>query len=76
MPYGDVKPQEVQRKVREGLRCARPAGTSDAYYDICLACWAHARTDRPTFKDLQRTLVKQMAAINAPVRDLSAELAK
>ena len=71
-----MKPQEIQRRVRDGLRCSRLATMSDDFYALCLECWIGNPAARPSFKDIQRTIVSLMARLGGATRDLSAELAK
>lgn len=50
MPYGKVKTQEVQRRVRDGLRLPCPEGVPKEFYDTAASCWKHDRHARPSFK--------------------------
>ena len=80
MPYADLKAQEVQRKVREGLRLPKQKTTPDELHQLCLSCWNHVRTERLSFAEIARMLVKMtakdMETNHNTVRDISAELAR
>lgn len=80
MPYADLKAQEVQRKVREGLRLPKQKTTPDELHQLCLSCWNHVRTERLSFAEIARMLVKMMAkdmeTNHNTVRDISAELVR
>jgi len=56
MPYKDLKTQEVQRKVREGLRLAPPPGVPDEYCAVMATCFREDRNSRPSFNDLKNEL--------------------
>ena len=49
MPYSGLKTQEVQRKVREGLRLQPEPGTNEDYFAIAQSCWRLDRAQRPKF---------------------------
>ena len=50
MPYGKLKTQEVQRKVREGLRLTKTDNCPEEYFATASSCWKIDRHARPTFK--------------------------
>jgi hypothetical protein len=75
MPYEELKPQEVQRKVREGVRLVKAAKSSEDFHRICAACWALDRKARPTFKAIEEQISKALAKIGSPaVRDIGVLL--
>jgi hypothetical protein len=66
VPYEDLKPQEVQRKVREGLRLTKVPGVSDEFHKLCQTCWFHNREERPTFVELQKQLIRMLTRVCFP----------
>ena len=49
MPYGKLKTQEVQRKVREGLRLTKPENCPEEFFATAGSCWKVDRRARPSF---------------------------
>jgi hypothetical protein len=71
MPYEELKPQEVQRKVREGVRLQKSPKSSDDFAKICLACWAVDRKQRPKFSQLESQIQDLITKLGSPaVRDI------
>lgn len=74
MPYDQLKTQEVQRKVRDGLRLDHPPHCPHDLYELMLRCWAVERTDRPSFAELTKTLTAMLSAQKASDRDVAASV--
>jgi hypothetical protein len=75
MPYPSVKPQEIQRRVREGLRLSTPYGCPADLYGLLSSCWRASPADRPTFTEIHRELITYLRVCKDPIRDLGAVLA-
>jgi hypothetical protein len=39
MPYPTVKPIDVIKRVKDGMRPQRPAGVSDEFWSVAASCW-------------------------------------
>lgn len=72
MPYDQLKTQEVQRKVREGLRLEKPANCPDELYDLMQQCWRVNRTDRPNFHSLCSSINASFMLEEPSDRDVAA----
>jgi serine/threonine protein kinase len=48
-PYQGVKPNQIHRKIREGLRLTKPAGCTPSLFSMMQTCFAAAPEDRPSF---------------------------
>lgn len=74
-PYEDLKSQEVQRRVREGHRLAKPENCPKEVYALAKSCWRAKRQDRPTFSNLQAELGTYLRnSNNGSSRDVGASL--
>ncbi|EDQ85658.1 uncharacterized protein MONBRDRAFT_29090 [Monosiga brevicollis MX1] len=75
MPYEDVKTQEVQRRVREGLRLEPVPNTNPDYFALAKSCWRLDRHERPSFANMAQELQTYLRNNNAAaVRDIGAAL--
>jgi hypothetical protein len=75
MPYLTVKPAEIQRKVRDGLRLSQPKNCPPDIYSLMSSCWRHDRAQRPAFFELHRELMTYLRVWRDPIRDVAAVLA-
>ncbi|EDQ92328.1 uncharacterized protein MONBRDRAFT_13710, partial [Monosiga brevicollis MX1] len=69
-PYSQIKTQEIQLKVREGLRLSKPPGCSDEFYDVMNTCWEQDPDNRPNFRLLEMRLSGIREANPTPSRDV------
>eukprot|EP00047_Mylnosiga_fluctuans_P005670 m.241933 g.241933 ORF g.241933 m.241933 type:complete len:774 (-) comp13936_c0_seq1:86-2407(-) len=72
MPYEQFKTQEIQRRVRDGLRLEQPPGCDDDLYDLMHSCWEVDRQKRPAFRALTITLGNAQSAETPSDRDVAA----
>eukprot|EP00049_Salpingoeca_infusionum_P013401 m.250470 g.250470 ORF g.250470 m.250470 type:complete len:775 (+) comp15437_c0_seq1:47-2371(+) len=74
-PYENLKTQEVQRKVRDGVRLPKPANCPDEYFAIAMSCWQPNRHDRPKFAHIASELGAYLRTqSHETVRDLGVLL--
>lgn len=69
LPYGDMKPEDLNDFIERGDRLEKPEGCLDDVYDIMLSCWASGPADRPSFDTLKDRLMKV-----AETRDVRREI--
>eukprot|EP00050_Salpingoeca_kvevrii_P023033 m.136860 g.136860 ORF g.136860 m.136860 type:complete len:119 (+) comp9911_c0_seq2:2158-2514(+) len=76
MPYGGLKTQEVQRRVREGLRLEKPNACPNEFYDLMSSCWAADRQRRPSFENLVSEISTHLRSntSGSSLRDIGALL--
>ena len=55
-PYPGIKPNQIQRKVREGLRLSKPEGCNKDLFAVMQRCFALKPEDRPHFAELNTEL--------------------
>jgi len=72
-PYSAVEPKEVRRKVREGLRLAKPRGCPAEVFQMLTGCFAVDPSERPTFMALRAEI--QMYLRNASQKEGSRDVA-
>lgn len=74
-PYTGVKPNQIQRRVREGLRLTQPKGCSKEYFAVMQRCFAAEPADRPLFTEINTELKTYLRNANTGrPRDLAALL--
>eukprot|EP00053_Salpingoeca_punica_P014733 m.134071 g.134071 ORF g.134071 m.134071 type:complete len:756 (+) comp16527_c0_seq2:243-2510(+) len=79
MPFQEIRNQEIQRRVREGLRLTKPDHADLDFFRIAESCWDRSRKSRPTFVELQRELkdLEDSAKTTCPpVRDIGETIKK
>eukprot|EP00056_Hartaetosiga_gracilis_P009149 m.131200 g.131200 ORF g.131200 m.131200 type:complete len:780 (-) comp13070_c0_seq2:1491-3830(-) len=75
LPYGKLKTQEVQRKVRSGLRLDKAEGCPDEFHQLASSCWEAKRLDRPSFANLASELKTYLRTHSTgAVRDIGLTL--
>jgi serine/threonine protein kinase len=77
VPYGGVKNNEIQAKLRAGTRLARPLNCPGDVWKILVSTWLSDPESRPRFIEIANHLEKLLAAAKAtglPVRDIGKEL--
>ncbi|XP_069506406.1 ephrin type-A receptor 1 isoform X2 [Ambystoma mexicanum] len=55
-PYGDMSNQEVMKSIEDGYRLPPPVDAPSILYDLMKRCWAHERSKRPKFREIQTEL--------------------
>nr|BAG55496.1 protein tyrosine kinase [Monosiga ovata] len=78
-PYENVRNQDIQRRVREGLRLKCPEGADEHIFRVASMCWHMDRYKRPSFKDigqLFRQMLPEAKAACPPARDIGQEVAR
>eukprot|EP00042_Codosiga_hollandica_P044404 m.436760 g.436760 ORF g.436760 m.436760 type:complete len:764 (-) comp56777_c0_seq4:1124-3415(-) len=59
MPYREVKPLDIFRKLKDGLRLEKPFRVSPDFWDTTKSCWIIDRAARPNFATLSAQLEVQ-----------------
>eukprot|EP00912_Choanoflagellata_sp_UC4_P001432 UC4_evm4s893 len=77
-PFDELDNLQCQKKIRQGLRLAKPKSCPDEIYHLLLQCWFLNRSLRPKFLNIRYTVGKLVKAdmdkCDAKVRDIGAIL--
>lgn len=79
VPFADVRNQDIQRRVREGLRMECPEGGNEHIFTVAKSCWIVDRNERPKFATIFDALRKTIIAVqpqSAAPRDIGAVASK
>ncbi|XP_035662014.1 uncharacterized protein LOC118406219 [Branchiostoma floridae] len=60
-PYPDVPPAELKDRLQAGHRMAKPERCPPAMYGVMTQCWSWRPNERPTFRQLELSLDKQLS---------------
>ncbi|CAH1248736.1 FGFR4 [Branchiostoma lanceolatum] len=60
-PFPDVPPGELKDRLQAGHRMAKPERCPQAMYGVMMQCWSWRPTERPTFRQLELTLDKDLS---------------
>ncbi|XP_078621209.1 uncharacterized protein LOC144887690 [Branchiostoma floridae x Branchiostoma japonicum] len=60
-PYPDVPPAELKDRLQAGHRMVKPERCPLAMYGVMTQCWSWRPNERPTFRQLELSLDKQLS---------------